>query len=127
VRRQLTLAAAAIASLIVLAFLVPMALLVRAMANDRALAAADQTANQLVPVLATVSDQATLAQVVQSLDTGDPSNITVFMADGTKIGAPTPPDEMTVEVEAARRLQAPVGRAGGRHGHLPAGDQGDAG
>jgi signal transduction histidine kinase len=107
-RRQLTLAAAAIATLIVLAFLIPMALLVRAMANDRALAAADQTANQLVPVLSTVTDRMPLEQVVRSLDTGDPSHLTVFLADGSTMGAATPPDEMAVEVEAARRLRKPL-------------------
>src|SRR5689334_10942644 len=85
-----------------------MALLVRAMANDRALAAADQTANQLVPVLATEKDRPTLDGVVRSLDTGDPSSVTVFLADGSVVGAPVPPDEMAVEVEAARRLRRTI-------------------
>lgn len=102
-RRQLTLAAAAIASMIVIAFLVPLALVVRTIAADRALAAAQQSANGLVPVLTTYDDRAQLEQVVAGTNTGDPSYVSVFLADGSQLGAPVTEPEVTQDVELARR------------------------
>ncbi len=93
-RRQLTIAAAAIASMIVIAFLVPLGLVVRTIAADRALAAAQQSANGLVPVLSTYPDRQQLEQVVTGVNTGDPSRVTVFLADGSRLGEPV--DDATV-------------------------------
>lgn len=102
-RRQLTLAAAAISSMIVLAFVVPLGLLVRTLAEDRAVANAERRAQVLVPVLATFTDPAQLEQVVAGLDRSDGTTVTVFLADGTVVGAPAPVD---ADVELARRGKA---------------------
>lgn len=81
-RRQLTIAATAIASMIVIAFLVPLALLVRTIAADRALASAEQSAT----VLATISDRRDLDRAVATANTGDPAFVTVFFADDSVVG-----------------------------------------
>jgi signal transduction histidine kinase len=87
-RRQLTIAAAAIATLIVIAFLIPLGVLIRTIATDRALQAAQQNVSVLVPVVATVDDRDSLALVVRGLDTGNPSHVSVLFADGTQTGRP---------------------------------------
>lgn len=102
-RRQLTLAAAAISSMIVLAFVVPLGLLVRTLAEDRALSNAERRAQVLVPVLATFDNTGQLDSVIGGLDTSDGSHITVFLADGTVVGAPATAD---ADVELARHGKA---------------------
>ncbi len=101
-RRQLTLAAAAIASMIVIAFLVPLGLVVRTIAADRALAAAQQSANGLVPVLTTYDDRRQLEQVVTGVDTGDPSHVTIFLADGSQLGQPVDGTIVSEDLRLAR-------------------------
>src|SRR3954468_8765657 len=73
--------------MIVIAFLVPLALIVRTVAADRALTAAQQSANGLVPVLTTYESRPQLQQIVDGVNTGDPSFITVLLADGGRFGA----------------------------------------
>ena len=65
-RRRLVLAAAAITLTVILSFAIPLGLLVRRVANDRALQAADRSARALVPVVASVRDPATVQRVVTS-------------------------------------------------------------
>lgn len=86
-RRQLALAAAAIATMIVLAFLVPLALLVRSIAQDRALNATERSASALAPVLATV-DNADAAGVVDQLNASGIGDVTVVFGDGATVGTP---------------------------------------
>ena len=102
-RRQLALTAAAVATMIVLAFLVPLGLLVRSIAEDRALNDAERGAQTLAPVLATLRDPASLAVVVDGVNASDIGTVSVFLADGTVLGAPA---EIDPGVELARRGQA---------------------
>ncbi len=51
-RRRLVLGAAAITTTIVLAFAIPLGLLIRSVANDRALTTGERAAQALAPVLA---------------------------------------------------------------------------
>lgn len=92
-RRQLALTTAAIASLIVIAFLAPLGLLIRSLAEDRALSSAEQTAAALAPLLATTEDPSTLASVVEGFDGADDRSVSVVLADDAVLGAATELDD----------------------------------
>ncbi len=110
-RRQLALLAAAIAALVLVAFLVPLALLVRAVAADRAIHAATSQAQSLVPVVATAS-QGTLRLTLEQLNGTAAHPFTVFLSSGLVLGAPaarTPAVQL-----AARGRSFSVATGGGR-------------
>jgi len=98
-RRQLTLAAIALSSMVVIAVLLPFALLVRSLNEDRAVSNAEQRAETLVPVLATFRAVDDITPVVESLNAGA-EQITVILPDGRTIGAPA---TVTPSVELARQ------------------------
>ena len=98
-RRQLTLAAIALSSMVVIAVLLPFALLVRSLNEDRAVSNAEQRAETLVPVLATFRAVDDITPVVESLNAGA-EQITVILPDGRTIGAPA---TVTPGVELARQ------------------------
>jgi signal transduction histidine kinase len=87
VRRRLALLAVAIASLVLVAFLIPLAVLVRTVAADRAVNAAASQAQSLVPLVAT-ADKATLRLTLEQLNGTAAHPFTVFLADGPVLGAP---------------------------------------
>jgi signal transduction histidine kinase len=91
--------------MIVLAFLVPLGLLVRTIAQDRALNDAERTAQALAPVLATVQDPTSVAAVVDGINVNgaDVGAVSVFLPDGTVLGAPATADDA---VALARRGRA---------------------
>jgi signal transduction histidine kinase len=109
VRRQLAITAAATTALVTLAFGIPLALLVRTVAEDRARTAAQLEAQSLVAVLATVQNPNDIASVVSGAGNAD-REVTVFLADGSVLGVPRPPG---AEVDRARTgkaaFTAPVG------------------
>ncbi len=110
-RRQLALLAAAIASLVLVAFLIPLAVLVRTVAADRAVSAAASQAQSLVPVVATAS-RSTLRLTLEQLNGTAAHPFTVFLSDGTVLGAPA---ARTAAVQlAARGRSFSVATAGGR-------------
>lgn len=87
-RRQVALVALATTSLLLIAFLVPLALLVRTLAADRAAGAAQQEAQALVPVVAgVVRDPVQLNLVLQRVNSGTTRRVTVFLPDGRQVGA----------------------------------------
>lgn len=100
-RRQLSILVAATTSVVVVAFLLPLALLVRTFAADRALRAATQEAHSLAPIVATVEAPA-LADAVDRVNRSGSRRITVFLSDGTTVGAPARRDA-TVELAARGR------------------------
>lgn len=112
-RRQLALAAAAISSLIVLAFVVPLGLLVATLAEDRAVANGERQAQLVVPALASSTGRGELETFIAALPRDGDDVITVFLADGTAVGDDAAPD---AEVELARAAgraftaEAPAGR-----------------
>ncbi len=84
-RRQLVLVAAATTTMIMLAFVVPLALLVRTVAEDRALSAARQVASALTPtIVGGDADALDLALTVVSPDA--PGPVTVLDAEGRIVG-----------------------------------------
>jgi len=113
VRRQLTLAGAAVTTMVVIALVVPLAVLVRTIAADRALSAAEREARTLVPVLATVTDPAAVDAVVAGADASAAGDVSVHLPDGSVLGAPSVSD---ADVDLARggrafTADAPGGRA----------------
>ena len=89
-RRQLALMVAATLSLVLIAFMLPLALLVRDVARGRALSAAQQQAEALVPVVATGRE---LALVVERADQDSHGQVSVFLPDGDVLGSPAAHDD----------------------------------
>ena len=83
-RARLTLLVAATTVLVLLAFLVPIALLVRQVAADGALSRADDVVQTIVPLAAGDPQALQLAVTAQSVP------VSVFLPDGTVLGAPAP-------------------------------------
>jgi signal transduction histidine kinase len=80
--------AAATTSMVVVAFLIPLAIAVRTIAINQALTTADTEARSLAPVIATVHDPQVLVDLVRSAGASNIGPTTVFMPDGEVIGAP---------------------------------------
>ena len=101
-RRQLAITAAATTALVTLAFVIPLALLVRTVAEDRARTAAQLEAQSLVAVLATVQSPVDVASVVSGAGNAD-RQVSVFLADGMVLGVPR---AAGAEVDRARDTKA---------------------
>ncbi|MGI5243931.1 sensor histidine kinase [Dactylosporangium sp. CA-139066] len=110
-RRRLALLVAAAMALVLAAFLVPLALLLRAAAEDRAVATALAQAQALAALVATADAQSLRLSVEQAnVDGAHP--VTVYLPGGTVVGAPvaaTPAVRL-----AARSGSFTVAHAGGR-------------
>lgn len=110
-RRRVLVLVAATTSLVLIAFLVPLALLLRTVAADRAVQAATAQVQTLSSLVAT-ADRPALALTVQQLDVTSAADVTVFLADGTAVGAPAARSPL---VELAARGSSATGTvAGGR-------------
>ncbi|MDH6462810.1 signal transduction histidine kinase [Micromonospora sp. A200] len=88
-RRRLALLVASVSVLTLIAFLVPLALLVRTVAEDRATVRATADAQSLVPVVGT-AELDTVRITVEQLVVESGRPVTVFLPDGTVLGAPAP-------------------------------------
>jgi signal transduction histidine kinase len=86
-RRRIGLLVAATTSAIVLAFVIPLCLLVRNMAADRAMADADQEARNIAILVSSLHGDPTLGDVVAAVDERSPATTTVVLADGTRLGS----------------------------------------
>jgi signal transduction histidine kinase len=86
-RRRLAVLVAATTSLVLVAFIVPLGLLARTVAADRATADALVAAQSLVP-LVSIGDRAGLELTVQQAGSGSPYPLTVFLPGGVVLGAP---------------------------------------
>lgn len=98
--RRLIMLVAVTTSLVLVAFLVPLAVLVQTVVADRATNAATREAQGLAPLVGTV-DLPTLAVTVQQLANDDAEDfpLTVFLPDGTVLGVPA---AVSPAVELAR-------------------------
>ncbi|BAL89252.1 putative two-component system sensor kinase [Actinoplanes missouriensis 431] len=116
-RKRLALLVAGTTVLVLLAFLVPLAVLVRDFAEDRALSRAGDAVQTIVPLVGDVGGlrRAVTAQAVP---------VTVFLPDGSALGAPAAPTPavrlaaargraLTVTTDEGRELVVPV-VSGGR-------------
>jgi signal transduction histidine kinase len=103
VRRRLVVMAAATTLTVALAFLVPLAAIVSTLARDRALSAAELEAQSLAAVLAVTTDPTALDVAVRATKAGANGRLTIFLPDGSRVGAPAPARS---SVELARRGRA---------------------
>ena len=103
-RRRLALTVLAVTATVTIAFLVPLAAVVKIVATDRAMSAADQEARALDGLLAAVADPARLQVALGHLNARNQRPATVFLPDGVRVGpdAPVPSRELA----AARSGQA---------------------
>lgn len=81
-RRRLVLVVAATTGLVVVAFAIPLAALVRDVAHDRAITAAERDAAALAPVLAVTQDPELIAAAVIQTPTGSDGRLSVFLDEG---------------------------------------------
>jgi len=88
VRRRLVALAATTTIMVALAFLIPLAVLVRTLARDRALSAAELEAQSLAPVLALTRDTTALEAAVRATNPGARGRMTIVMPDDTLVGGP---------------------------------------
>ena len=99
------LSAVATTSIIVLAFLLPLAALIRDLAADRALASAERDAQSVAQLAATLDDT---PEAVRSLQVRLPENASIQLAPGEVIGAELPPGLDLVQAanlgEASRQV-----------------------
>lgn len=84
-RIRLVLLVAATTSLVLVAFLVPLALLIRSAAADRAVNAAVVQAQALAPLVSSL-DEPALAVVLNQANGSGPYRFTVFLPDGHAVG-----------------------------------------
>jgi signal transduction histidine kinase len=124
-RRQVTLLVAATTSLVLIAFLLPLALLLQTLAEDRATAQGVQEAQGLALVVAFVTDPAQLDPLVQLVHERSGREVTVVLSTGRVIGAPLPKGSpllalaasgtsFTADVPGGREVLVPVETAAGR-------------
>jgi signal transduction histidine kinase len=87
VRRRITLLVAAVLSAVILAFLVSLALLLRALAEDRAIAVATAQSQTLLAVARTASGSADMERRVSTLVGARSAAVfTLYLSDGTSVG-----------------------------------------
>jgi signal transduction histidine kinase len=111
VRRRLTLLVATTMCLVLVAFLVPLALLLRDVARDRAVVGATTNVQGLIAVVGTANrDELRLSVEQVAATSGRP--VTVFLADGGVLGTPVP--RSTAVELAARGRSLTVGTDAGR-------------
>ena len=77
----------ATSSLVLVSFLLPLALVLRTLAADRAVSAATVQAQSLAPLVASLATRS-LRLTVAQVDAGGGALVTVFLPDGTNVGAP---------------------------------------
>lgn len=106
-RQRFVVVALAITSMVVLSFVLPLAILVRDVAEDGAMVAAERQAQGLASLLLLVgpeSDPSIVAQVARAQRT-ETGSVTVYLANGDVVGDVVPEDAI---VRSARILAEPL-------------------
>jgi signal transduction histidine kinase len=107
-RLRIILLVVAASSLVLVSFLIPLALVLRTLAADRAVSSATVKA-QLVPTLAPTLGTRSLRATVDRVNAGDKTTpVTVFLPDGTSLGAPAPRDAGVRLAARGRSFTTPV-------------------
>ncbi len=99
-RRRIVLVVLATTSLVVVAFAVPLAALVRTVAHDRAIANADRDVLALAPTLAVTDETEALNGAIQNTGTGRAGRMAVSLPDGTVVGNLAHADEDSIRLAA---------------------------
>jgi signal transduction histidine kinase len=123
VRKRLVLIAAAITSMVTLAFAVPLGTLVQTLAVERVLGVAEVSARALAPVLADPGTSADVEAAVELTAATVPGTLTIHLPEGARLGPATERDAALLaasEGEASRsrtadgwRVLVPVVRSDG--------------
>ncbi len=121
VRTTLALVSAAVTSMVAIAFLIPLAVIVRDVARDRAFTSAQLAGAAIEPVLAVTTDRATLDRAIVSTPAGAAGQLAVYLtaappaaggglAPGALVGGPQRASaaDLRVAITAARSFIAPV-------------------
>jgi signal transduction histidine kinase len=125
VRTTLALVSAAVTSMVAIAFLIPLAVIVRDVARDRAFTSAQLAGAAIEPVLSITTDRATLERAIVSTPAGAAGQLTVYLtsspaaagasaggtsAGGISVGGPQRASaaELRVATTAARSFIASV-------------------
>ena len=95
-RLRISLLVVATSSLVLVSFLVPLALVLRTLAADRAVSAATAAAQSMAPLVTTLAT-ASLRLTVDQVNAETSTPLTIFLPSGAEIGQPAP-------VSAAVRL-----------------------
>lgn len=98
-RSRITWLVLAATSTMVVSFVVPLCLLVRTLAQDRAMAAADQEARNVAILVAGLAQQGQLADLIGVINDGHSPVTSVLTAQGTQIGPGSP---MATDPDVAR-------------------------
>lgn len=112
-RKRLAIQAAAVTSMIVLAFCIPLALVVRAVAEDRAMRSGELEARSLAAVLAGTREPPVVRRIIDQYNAGSPRPATVYLASGEVLGDQTPIGSELAQARAGRSfsVDVPSGRA----------------
>jgi signal transduction histidine kinase len=89
-RRRVAWLVAATTSAVVLAFVIPLCLLVRTMAEDRGMAAANQEARNVAILVSGLHDDPRLGQLISAVGRRGPARTSVLTSDGRVLGDPSP-------------------------------------
>ena len=110
-RRRLFLVTLAVTTLLVAAFAIPLALLVRDIARDRAITDAGQDQAALAPCWRSTRRPTLLAAAIERTPSGQEDRFAVLLPDGTQVG-----DQVELAPESVRlaRDAAPRVLGGGR-------------
>lgn len=127
-RRSLALVAVAVTAMVALAFLIPLAVAVKEIAESRALADAERQAATIVPALVVTDDAAALERALASTPAGT-SRLAVHLPGGATVGrsrvtaadvASAAESARTVPVSKGYVLLRPVALGGGRRAVIEA-------
>ena len=118
-RRRLILLSGAITAMVVLAFLVPLFILVGDLAGDRAVSGAERDAESLARVLSVLTVDETIEDAVAIVGDSriESVNGSVIFPDGAVVGLDVPPDEDLSLALAGSSFIAPVD--GGQAVYIP--------
>ncbi len=107
-KRWLSVYALSVTSIVIVAFLLPLAVLIRDLATDRALNAAEREAQTIARFAATVDDQPASLQVLESTLDAAPAS-SVQLSDGSVVGSPLPADiDLTAALELGQAYRQPL-------------------
>lgn len=118
-RRRLIVTSLAVTSMVVLAFLVPLGLLVQDLARDRALSAAERDAEGIARFLAVIGPSRGIEQAVAALGAEELSEFeaSVVLSSGQVIGDPLHPEEDLSAASEGAAVRVRV--AGGEAVYVP--------
>ena len=100
-RKRISWLVVATTSAVVVSFVIPLCLLVQTLAQDRAMAAADQEARNVAILVAAVRDDDQLAELLEGIDSRGAPTTGVLATDGRQLGGGT---DLAADPEVRRAL-----------------------